>query len=204
MELMSLIVVASALFVYWDCTRNHIGKIPGEKGLLNNSAGVWATGTVLLWVLVLPLYLFNRKKLKKKAVASPQVISSLKRGMVFGILVLVSLLTVTGQFAGSIAPDNDALLTDVSGVWQASDETMVTIDLANPSGTILIIQEEIIPVTVEQVDQENNVVVLMLTLSDEKEVWSIQKEIQEDESFFLRLTLSDGKQHTLTFVRNIL
>lgn len=204
MELMSLIVVVSALVIYWDCTRNHIGKIPGEKSLLNNSAGVWATGTLLLWVFVLPLYLFNRKNLKKKAVASPQVVSSLKKSMVFVILFLASVLTVAGQFAGSIVPDANAMLTDVSGVWQASDETMVTIDLANPSGTILRIQEEVIPVTIEQIDQDNNVVVLILTLNGEKEVWSIQKEIQEDESFFIRLTLSDGKQHTLTFVRNIL
>jgi hypothetical protein len=41
-------VAWSALFVFFDSTRNGIGKISGKKSLLNNSPMVWSIGTLLL------------------------------------------------------------------------------------------------------------------------------------------------------------
>ena len=46
-----LIVAASILFVYYDTTKNKIGKISGEKGFLNLSPGLWAIATWLLWIV---------------------------------------------------------------------------------------------------------------------------------------------------------
>lgn len=204
MGIINLIVVLSALFIYYDCTRNHIGKIPAEKSMLNNSAGVWAVGTCLLWIVVFPLYLINRKKLKQKAVVSPQVVPSLKRNLILGFFFLISLLVVVGQISILTTPDSNSLLSDVSGVWKASDDTLVTIDLVGPANWNLQIQDTIIPVIVDQIDLVNHVVAITIFLNDEHEVWTIQKDIQPDDTFFLWLTKSDGKQYNLTFVRNIL
>jgi len=203
MSFMYLMVVLSTFFVYWDCTRNHIGKIADEKGLMNNSAGIWTVGTLLLWIVVFPLYLINRKKLIQKAQTSPQVVSSLKRNSILGLFLLMTLLAGAGQFIGSTLPDNDSLLADVSGVWRGSDGTIVTIDLVDTTNRNLQIQEVLFPVSVHQTDQINHVITVTATLDDEKEIWTIQKLILEDETFNILLTLSDGVQDQLTFVRNL-
>ncbi len=88
-----LIVAASILFVYYDTTKNKIGKISGEKGFLNLSPGLWAIATWLLWIVAFPLYLINRSKLIEKAKQNPQEISDKKRKVVLGILgVIVALV----------------------------------------------------------------------------------------------------------------
>ena len=204
MGLINLIIVLSAFFIYWDCTRNHIGKIPEQKSMLNNSAGVWAIGTCLLWIVVFPLYLFNRKKLKQKAVASPQIVSSLRRNLILGVFFLISILVVVGQISIFTTLDSNNMLSDVSGVWKASDDTLVTINLVDPAIKNLQIQDIIIPVIVEQVDSVNHVVAITIDLNGEKEVWTIQKDMQLDDTFFLMLTKPNGTQYNLTFVRNIL
>ena len=61
-----LFVVGSAVIVYLDARR--IGVRKGlVTGIANNSAGTWAIGVVLMWILVVPIYLANRVKLKAAA-----------------------------------------------------------------------------------------------------------------------------------------
>lgn len=67
----NVVILATIVFVYWDATKNKIGKIPDEKGFFNLSAGLWATGTALLWIVVFPAYLIKRDKLLEKAKTHP-------------------------------------------------------------------------------------------------------------------------------------
>ncbi|MDP8204994.1 MAG: hypothetical protein P9L95_10735 [Candidatus Tenebribacter mawsonii] len=61
-----VILILSAIFVFWDAKRNNIHEIQGEKSILNISAGGWFCVTLLLWIVAFPLYLINRKKLIEK------------------------------------------------------------------------------------------------------------------------------------------
>ncbi len=69
--LISLIVVASTIWVYWDATSNSIGKIDDDKGLFNMSAGAWALVTLLLWIVGFPAYLVKRGDLIERAKETP-------------------------------------------------------------------------------------------------------------------------------------
>lgn len=59
-------VVVSAVWIYIDA--KSIGARKGlVGGIANNSPLVWAIGTVLVWVIVVPVYLFNRSKIQHAA-----------------------------------------------------------------------------------------------------------------------------------------
>jgi len=63
---MLALVVGSAVAVYIDAKR--IGARKGlVDGIANNSPGVWAFGVVALWILVLPIYLVSRGKIRTAA-----------------------------------------------------------------------------------------------------------------------------------------
>ncbi len=199
MEFINLIIALSTFFVYWDCTRNHIGKNSTEKGLLNNSAGVWAIGTTLLWIVVFPLYLINRTKLKQKAIDAPQIVPPLRRNFTLGVLVIISALVIVGQFSSIVIPDDNSLLSDVSGVWKASDGTIVVIDFEDSLDQKIQFADTAFPVTISQVDLSNDAVVVTVARDDIEKVWTIQKVIEPDESFQLLITLGNGVQDQLTF-----
>lgn len=64
-----LFLVGSAIAVYVDAKR--IGARKGlVTGIANNSAGMWAFGVVAMWILVVPIYLASREKLKTAADAA--------------------------------------------------------------------------------------------------------------------------------------
>lgn len=70
-NLIPLIVASSAVFVYYDATSNNIGKVRKIKKFNNNSAGMWALGTLVLWIVIFPYYLFSRDRLKRRAKKYP-------------------------------------------------------------------------------------------------------------------------------------
>lgn len=49
MSMVTYLVLGCALYVYLDATKNKIGKVPEVKRFTNMSAGMWATGTAMLW-----------------------------------------------------------------------------------------------------------------------------------------------------------
>ncbi len=49
MSMVTYLVLGCVLFVYLDATKNKIGKVPEVKRFTNMSAGMWATGTAMLW-----------------------------------------------------------------------------------------------------------------------------------------------------------
>ena len=102
--IMGLFFQIIAAFIYWDATANKIGRIRGEKGLLNMSAGWWAFGTEFLTFLaIFPiLYFFNRKKLIAKAKDHPVSLTMWHR--IFVMALVVCLPTVLGILLGNSAP----------------------------------------------------------------------------------------------------
>lgn len=92
--LLSFIILGSASFVYWDATKNKIGKIEGEKGIFNMSAGGWALASIYLWIITFPVYLSKRKDLIRKAKESP--VEAPKRGLKLALLVAFCVLA-TGK-----------------------------------------------------------------------------------------------------------
>ena len=69
--LITLLMTASAVWVYLDATRHGIGKVPGEGGFFNLSAGAWGAATLGLWIVAFPAYLVKRAALVEKAKTSP-------------------------------------------------------------------------------------------------------------------------------------
>ncbi len=92
MSIITYLVLACALFVYLDATKNKIGKVPEVNKFTNMSAGMWATGTALLWIVVFPLYLLNRRKLISIAEEKPQTVPSFRRYTVAGLLAATYML----------------------------------------------------------------------------------------------------------------
>lgn len=99
---------------------------------------------------------------------------------------------------------NNAMLEDVSGVWRGeSDQAMVSIDLRGDEKAININGVNI-PVTVDNVDQGNHIIQLgVIANSGKKESWAIRQIISDKGDFTLQMTLHDGTQDALSFVRNL-
>ncbi|SHK68549.1 hypothetical protein SAMN02745216_03906 [Desulfatibacillum alkenivorans DSM 16219] len=99
-----MLVIGCSIFVYWDATRNKIGKISDKKSLTNAPAGLWAFGTFMLWIMVFPLYLYKRKDLIAKAKEHPVEPSQAQRKAILSVLgVLLVLALISGFFGDSKA-----------------------------------------------------------------------------------------------------
>jgi len=93
------VVALSAFWVYFDATRNKIGKIPKEKRFTNMSAGSWAIVTLLIWLFAFPVYIFKHSKLLEKAKNHPKSISKGKRITVLSFLGFLTFFFLVGGFA---------------------------------------------------------------------------------------------------------
>lgn len=91
-----IVVTVSALIIYYDASNNKIGSIPGEKGFTNADAGMWATTTLLLWIIALPIYLLNRSQLIERAKTSPVEPSKWRNiiVVVLSVFVFLSLMNL--------------------------------------------------------------------------------------------------------------
>lgn len=83
-----LVIALLPIFVYFDATKHKIGKIPGKSGFTNNSAGNWAVGTLLLAIVIFPLYLIKRKSLILLANESPVEANS--RNAKLAVIAIIS------------------------------------------------------------------------------------------------------------------
>jgi hypothetical protein len=80
---MWLIVIGCAAWVYWDATKNKIGRQIDGPGLdLTNRPLFYAIGTMVLWFLFAPLYYFKRNSLIEKAKEKPVIVSDKKQKVV--------------------------------------------------------------------------------------------------------------------------
>ena len=102
-EIITAFIAFSAVWVYFDATKNKIGKIPDEKGIFNMSAGAWAIVTLFLWIIAFPSYLIKRNSLLNKAKEKPVDVT--ERSGKLTALSLVAILWVVLSSGGILTED---------------------------------------------------------------------------------------------------
>jgi uncharacterized protein YecT (DUF1311 family) len=119
----------------------------------------------------------------------------------FCSVFLIALLTACGE--KSTQP-TVGILDEISGVWRASDSTMVSIIYADKKVRLLF-GEDPMPVSLGEVDNANKTANLNVTLANGKAgVWTIRQLWDKQKTtFHLQLTTHDGIQDELSFVRKI-
>lgn len=127
-----------------------------------------------------------------------------KWGKPFGIAAVCFSLFVIIPAVVAYNFDSDLkgeTLSDVSGVWRANqDGALVTFRLEGNSKSIEI-DGQSIPVVVENFDDENKILAMKVN-GDSSMIWTVRQIIDGDGKFHLQLTLHDGTQDELSFVRN--
>ncbi len=93
------VIVATAVWVYLDATKNNIGKISDQKGMFNMSAGAWSIVTLLLWIIGFPAYLIKRGDLIEKAKDNPVEVKG--RGGKASALSIIGGFWVLMSFGGA-------------------------------------------------------------------------------------------------------
>lgn len=176
--------------------------------------GKFKKGLVLSIIGFMPLtYIFimiyGGIKAKKELPIGKQ---DFKWGAAIGLWLIHSIITGTvyslsPQFQKDIAEFEQAVesttLSDVSGVWRTdTGGDMVTIDLTKASKH-LIINGQTIPVRVNNIDSDNGTISLGVNANNELVTWTIRQIFSNDNSFTLQLTLHEGTQDGLSFVRNL-
>lgn len=129
---------------------------------------------------------------------------ALTRIFILAFALLLSACSESGSPAVPAAKPH-TILDDISGVWRAqNDGTMVS--LVSNSGTMKVLfGERPIPVDVGSIDTTNKTVNFNVVTTDgKKRVWTVRQVFAPNkETFHLILTLDDGTQDELSFVRKI-
>jgi uncharacterized membrane protein YesL len=86
-----LAVLAVALFIYLDATGNKIGRVKGERALINFPAGLWAALVFLVVIVGLPLYLFFRSRLIGRAKDHPIILTPKHKKKTLAVLAVLGL-----------------------------------------------------------------------------------------------------------------
>jgi len=74
MLLVLIIVVGTSIWVYFDA--KSLGfKRTGKGGLTDMGPGSWLAGSLLLWIVIFPIYLVARSRFKKDKVSTVQAAS---------------------------------------------------------------------------------------------------------------------------------
>ncbi len=155
--LMVAIIVASAIWVYLDATKNKIGKIPGENGMFNMSAGAWAVVTLLLWIIGFPAYLVKRASLIKRAKESPVDVS--RRSVKTAALSVVGGLSILAVFSGAVLSALPAC--DNSGTKTLVGRIVNDIPIAKSAGVQFVALKDIVE---QGYNEQNEIRVCRATL----------------------------------------
>lgn len=116
----TLLVIGSSFFVFWDAEMLEIQKDVNQSGLINFVPWQWGVFVMFLWILALPLYIAKRKKL----CSNPSLLeeqSSHFKNFISSVIVAVALL-----FVGGIVSAN-AELKSQEIFAQKNQQTMETI-----------------------------------------------------------------------------
>jgi hypothetical protein len=165
----------------------------------------WVTSVIGLSICAqLADYDYYRKMIhgEKMWGGFPKVFSSPIGAIGFLVVTLASLMFISTLEQTYIIKNQ--MLTDISGVWQANtDKAVITISLGEKTKS-LDINGTHIPVTVQSVDQDSHIVTLSVLLKNGQHVsWSLRQIFDKADSFSLQLTLNDGTQDGLSYVRGL-
>jgi hypothetical protein len=121
------------------------------------------------------------------------------------IVKLIKVLLLAMSLLGLSGCSNSELeLEDITGVWRCdSDNSIVEINLGGSNAKIKI-GDNIFKVKIKEIDNDNEIVSVIVN-GDSKMIWSIRRIWSDDKKkeFSLDLTLHDGTNDSLSFVRNL-
>ena len=210
----------SPLFGAWLHAKNWSAL--GDEGKAKQSM-YWVYGAIAVLILAILLpekigrsmgigylfgWYFSSAKQQVKHVKEKLDNTYQKKGWAkpIGIAVagLAAFVIVAGVAATNFDSDlqQESALTDVSGVWRANqDGAMVSLKLDGKMKTIDINGKEF-PVAVKSFDNENKIITLVVN-NNPAMIWSVRQIFDKDGKFTLNLTLQDGTQDDLSFVRTL-
>jgi hypothetical protein len=117
--------------------------------------------------------------------------------------IIIAMLLTLFCITGCSQPASD-ILTQISGVWRFSDDSLLTIKHDKDS-VYLTSGERVIAAKVGAIDTRNKTVNLKVILPDGRDaIWTIKQVFTaDDRTFYLVVTLHDGKKDVLQFVRKV-
>ncbi len=124
---------------------------------------------------------------------------------IFRLFVTLVLAIIVAACGDNNSSSSVGILGEISGVWRAKgDGTMVSIIYAEKKVRLLF-GDDSLPVSLGEVDNANKTANMNVMLKNGKQgVWTIRQIWDKEKtSFHLQLTLHDGIQDELSFVRKI-
>lgn len=134
----------------------------------------------------------------------PNIFSKPVGAIGFPLVALVLLFGISTLSQAYIEETKSQTLADVSGVWRGNtDGAMITISLSGKTKALNLNGTQI-PVTVQSIDQDNHIVTLGVDLANGQEVsWALRQLFDNEGRFTLHMTLHDGTQDGLSYVRDL-
>lgn len=133
----------------------------------------------------------------------PSFLSRKPGAIGFPVVSLIILLSLSAFSPAATEIEKEQTLIDVSGVWRADDGgEVVSISLAS-SRKFISVSGEKRPVTIQSVDLDNKIVTFGINLGGNQVSWSIRQIFNSQGSFTLEITLHDGSQEGLSFIRGL-
>lgn len=122
----------------------------------------------------------------------------------FPLVALVLLLGMLTLSPAYTEETKSQMMADISGVWRGDlDGAMITIDLSGKT-KVLNINGMQFPVTVKSIDQDNHIITLGVNMANGQQVfWTLRQLFDEEGHFTLQMTLHNGIQDGLSFVRKL-
>lgn len=99
--------------------------------------------------------------------------------------------------------EEKTMLSEVSAVWSGVSDGASVMIFLEPDNKELIINGQIIPVQIKNIDTENYVINLNVTFNGENVVWGLTKVRGDEGTYNLYLVLHDGRQDKLSFVSTL-
>jgi hypothetical protein len=115
-----------------------------------------------------------------------------------------ALLLSVSLFGVASCSKTEVDLEDITGVWRGdSDGSMIEFNIAGSNPKIKI-GDKVFNVKIKEVDNDNQIVSVIVN-GEPNMVWSIRKVWDDDKKkeFTLDMTLQDGTNDSLSFVRNL-
>lgn len=123
-----------------------------------------------------------------------------------GPLLLIVALSAATPVPVSVDQLKAQMRSDMSGIWTATEQSVVfAIDLRGETRTLSIGGMELPgKISIENADLDNHILTLRAETDGEAELLVLRQVFDETgTNFQLTLTLDDGTQHLLSFVRNL-
>jgi len=117
-------------------------------------------------------------------------------------ILILSILSFT--LFTYMSPSNDVdFHQEVGGVWKADvDAAIVKIDLEGKQ-KVISINEHVFLVAIESTDNSDRIITLGVNNNSQKELWALRQVHDNLRNFTLMITLADGTQDTLSYVREL-